>query len=142
MLSISKRFYFRSWLLLMILITTTLLSACTSQQQTQHPQQTTVNSHLYYISKNGNNSDGLSWATAWNELDKINWPVIQPGDTILIDGGSQQMVYTTTFTIGKSGTYFAPITIKKATDPGRNGHWCGIRTAFPNGERGGIYHLL
>jgi len=106
----------------MILITTTLLSACTSQQQTQHPQQKTVNSHLYYISKNGNNSDGLSWATAWNELDKINWPVIQPGDTILIDGGSQQMVYTTTLTIGKSGTDSAPITIKKATDPGRNGH--------------------
>src|SRR6266700_6872250 len=112
MLSISKRFYFRSWLLLMILITTTLLTACTSQQQTQHPQQITVNSHLYYISKNGNNGDGLSWATAWNELDKINWSVIEPGDTILIDGGSLQMVYTTTLKIGKIVPKSVQITIK------------------------------
>ena len=72
----------------MILITTSLLTACANQQQTQHPQHVTGNGHLYYISKNGNNGDGLSWATAWNELDKINWSVIEPGDTILIDGGS------------------------------------------------------
>lgn len=122
MLSISKSFYLRGWLLLMILSTTTFLTACVSQQQTQHTQHKTRSSHLYYISKKSNNGDGLSWATAWNELDKINWSVIQQGDTILIDGGSQHMVYTTTLTIGKSGTQTAPITIKKATDPGRNGH--------------------
>lgn len=122
MLSIFKRFYLRGWLLCLILIPTTFLTACTSQQQNRYPQQITGNSHLYYIAKNGNNGDGLSWATAWNELDKIDWSVVQPGDTILIDGGSQQMVYTTTLTIGKSGTQTAPITIRKATDRGRNGH--------------------
>ncbi len=134
MFSISKRFYLRSRLLLMILITTSLLTACANQQQTQHPQHVTGSGHLYYISKNGNNGDGLSWATAWNELDKINWSVIEPGDTILIDGGSLQMVYTTTLTIGKSGTQSVPITIKKAIDPGRNGHvsiFGGRTTALP-----------
>lgn len=75
----------------------------------------------YYVSKDGNNSNGRSWATAWNELDAINWSVIQPGDTILLDGGSGQMVYTTTLTIGKSGTPDAPITIRRATEAGRNG---------------------
>ncbi len=76
----------------------------------------------YYVSKKGDNSDGRSWTTAWNELDQINWPVIQPGDTINLDGGSQQMIYTTTLSIGKSGTKGAPITITKASDAGHNGH--------------------
>src|SRR6266568_2210939 len=42
----------------------------------------------YYVSKNGSDSGGTSWATAWNELNQINWSVINPGDTITIDGGS------------------------------------------------------
>jgi hypothetical protein len=75
----------------------------------------------YYVSKNGNNADGRSWATAWNELNNINWNIVQPGDTILLDGGSSQMIYTTSLTIGKSGTSSAPITIKLASDAGHNG---------------------
>src|SRR5205807_1143531 len=47
----------------------------------------------WYVSKNGNNADGLSWATAWNELNQINWSVVQPGETIQVDGGSQSMTY-------------------------------------------------
>src|SRR6266566_2137235 len=80
-----------------------------------------ASSHTYYVSKTGSNADGLSWATAWNELSQINWSVVQPGDTILLDGGSSQMVYTTTLTIGKSGTRGSPITIERATDAGHNG---------------------
>src|SRR6202162_1042080 len=75
----------------------------------------------YYVSKNGNNANGQSWATAWNELANINWSVIQPGDTILLDGGSQSMAYSTTLTVGKSGTRTAPITIERATNAGHNG---------------------
>src|SRR5262245_44051850 len=75
----------------------------------------------YYVSKNGNNADGRSWATAWNELNQINWGVVQPGDTILLDGGSSQMIYTTSLTVGKSGTSTAPITIRLAGEAGRNG---------------------
>jgi hypothetical protein len=132
--STSNNNYLRCWLLLLIFSTTTILTACTSQPQTQYPPHVTGNSHLYYVSKNGKNGDGLSWSTAWNELDKINWPVIQPGDTILIDGGPQQMIYTTTLTIKKSGIQTGPITIKKATDAGRNGHviiFGGRRTPLP-----------
>ncbi len=77
--------------------------------------------NTYYVSKNGSNADGKSWQTAWNELNQINWSVIQPGDTILLDGGSTSMTYTTTLTIGKSGTQTAPVTIKRATDTGHNG---------------------
>src|SRR5688572_9493039 len=75
----------------------------------------------YYVSKNGSNADGLSWASAWNELSQINWTAVQPGDTILVDGGSSFMEYTSTLSFGKSGTSGAPITIKLAPDAGRNG---------------------
>lgn len=84
------------------------------------PLQATTGT-TYYVSKTGNNSDGRSWASAWNELNQINWTVIQPGDTILLDGGSTEMVYQSTLTLGKSGTPTAPITIRLAPDPGRNG---------------------
>jgi len=77
---------------------------------------TPTSGNIYYVSKNGNNSDGLSWQTAWNELNQINWSHIQPGDTILLDGASTQMVYTTTLIIDKSITETAPIRIECATE--------------------------
>lgn len=61
----------------------------------------------YYVSKNGNNTDGRSWETAWNELDQILWGEIKPGDTILIDGGE----YHSKLDVGRSGAPLAPITI-------------------------------
>ena len=42
----------------------------------------------HYVSKNGDNSDGKSWATAWTDMDRIQWGIVRPGDTILIDGGA------------------------------------------------------
>lgn len=75
----------------------------------------------YYVSKNGNGTNGTSWATAWNELARVNWSVVEPGDTILLDGGRQSMTYTTTLTIKKSGTQAAPITLRRAPDSGHNG---------------------
>jgi len=76
---------------------------------------------VYYVSKTGNDLDGKSWVTAWNELDQIDWDVIQPGDTILLDGGSTEMVYATTLRIGSSGTPDKPINIRLAIEPGRDG---------------------
>ncbi len=78
-------------------------------------------STTYYVSKTGSNGDGRSWATAWNELDQIYWGAIQAGDTVLLDGGSSQMVYTTAMTVGASGNSSAPITVRLAPDAGRNG---------------------
>jgi hypothetical protein len=75
----------------------------------------------YHVSRSGNNTSGLSWGTAWNELNQINWSVIQPGDTIVLDGGLSSMTYTTTLTIGKSGTAGHPITIMRASVQGHNG---------------------
>lgn len=102
------------------------------------------NGTTYYVSKNGNNANGLSWATAWNELASIDWSVVQPGDTILVDGGSQSMTYTTTLTIAKSGTQAAPITIERATETGHNGTiilFGGRSTPLPYcGQQNYTYH--
>ncbi len=110
-------------LLMLIAITLALLPIIFLSQQHEEKtgQTSTVGGKTYYISKNGNNSDGRSWSTAWNELDQIKWTNIQPGDMILLDGGSSNMVYTETLNIGKSGTQAAPITIRRTTEPGRNG---------------------
>ena len=75
----------------------------------------------FYVSKHGDNSNGKSWRSAWRELDQINWFVIEPGDTIYLDGGEKEMVYTTTLHINKSGRENAPITIKVSNEAGRNG---------------------
>jgi hypothetical protein len=75
----------------------------------------------FYVSKNGNNSNGLSWKTAWHELDQINWAVIQPGDTIFLDGGETGMTYNTTLTVGKSGLPGEPITIARSAEAGHAG---------------------
>lgn len=90
--------------------------------------------NTYYVSKNGNNVDGKTWQSAWNELANINWTVIQPGDTIIVDGGTTNMQYVSTLKPLKSGTATAPITIRMATENGRNGQiqiFGGRGTALP-----------
>jgi hypothetical protein len=65
-------------------------------------------------------------------LSRINWSSVQPGDTILLDGGPVAcpalgagyncgVVYHTTLDIYASGNSNAPITIRLADEPGRNG---------------------
>jgi Right handed beta helix region len=53
-------------------------------------------------------STGSDWNNAWTDFSKINWSSVSPGDTIYVAGGSYGY-----FTIGKSGTASAPITIKR-----------------------------
>ncbi len=76
---------------------------------------------IHYVSKLGSNENGRSWETAWNELDQINWDVIEPGAEILIDGGESEMVYTSQLHIQKTGTSNKPIWISLADQAGRNG---------------------
>ncbi|MDR0431264.1 MAG: right-handed parallel beta-helix repeat-containing protein [Tannerellaceae bacterium] len=45
-------------------------------------------SKTYFISPNGNdNASGVSTATAWKSLDKVNQVTFQPGDQILFEAG-------------------------------------------------------
>jgi hypothetical protein len=95
-------------------------------QDTQTEEESTgpnldFHSTRFHVSKFGDNSDGLSWETAWNELDQINWDVIQPGDTILLDGGRYNMTYSTQLNVKKSGLHDTPITIQRSTEAGRDG---------------------
>jgi O-antigen/teichoic acid export membrane protein len=66
-----------------------------------------INNITFYVSKEGNNTDGKSWETAWNEVDQIRWENVSPGDTIVMGGGE----YHTNMKVGASGVFGAPITI-------------------------------
>jgi hypothetical protein len=57
-----------------------------------------ANAATYYVSPKGNNTTGMSWATAWSELDQIQWSQLQGSDTVEIDGGTGSTVYSTTLT--------------------------------------------
>jgi len=82
----------------------------------------------------GDNADGASWASAWNELSQVDWQKVQPGDRIVIDGGAESMRYETSLTIDRCGTPEMPITIQLSDEPGRNGQaiiFGGRDTALP-----------
>ncbi|MEM8859146.1 MAG: hypothetical protein AAGD96_12540 [Chloroflexota bacterium] len=78
---------------------------------------------VFYVSRNGDNSNGLSWSTAWRELNLINWDVIIPGDTIYIDGGpiDGSMTYSTTLEPAVSGTEELPVTIQLSNEVSHSG---------------------
>ena len=76
---------------------------------------------IFYVSRLGNNSDGRSWASAWNELDQIDWRMIRPGARILLDGGEVEMRYASTLAVNVSGSATRPIRIELSTEEGRDG---------------------
>jgi parallel beta-helix repeat protein len=77
----------------------------------------------YYISAAGNNTDGKSWATAWNSLNQVNWSIVQPGATIYLSGGTSGLTYNGGIRISKSGTASKYITIDTgANSPSPAGH--------------------
>src|SRR5689334_13107458 len=47
-----------------------------------------VQGDAWYVSPSGSNADGKTWATAWKELDQIDWSVVKPADRIEIDAGT------------------------------------------------------
>src|SRR2546426_3693597 len=89
----------------------------------------------WYVSLNGSNADGMSWATAWADLNRVNWSVVRSGDTIVVDGGLSTCAVSpydfqspspnpgvtcgarySPFTVGQNG-----VTIAASTEIGRNG---------------------
>ncbi|MDX6205698.1 MAG: hypothetical protein QOF39_1755 [Frankiales bacterium] len=95
----------------------------------------------YYVSRGGDGSSGRSWQHAWNELGQIRWNLVQPGDLVMIDGGSLAcpsnaaeagldsaealhpcgMTYRTSLVVASSGRLGAPVTIALSTERGRDG---------------------
>jgi hypothetical protein len=75
----------------------------------------------YYVSPSGNDTDGTSWANAWNTVSAIKWSMVQPGATVFLDGGTSGVTYTSTLVVGRSGTAAAPITVRVSPQPGHSG---------------------
>jgi hypothetical protein len=79
---------------------------------------------VFYVSQGvATSGSGASWASAWKELNNIDWTQVDPGDTIVIDGGPTggSMVYNTQLNCTKSGTSANPIKIMVSQAAGRNG---------------------
>ncbi len=70
-----------------LLILGILATACTSASTVTHATHAT-HSAVYYVSPSGSGTDGRSWATAWRNTSLIDWSVIRPGATIMLDGGT------------------------------------------------------
>lgn len=77
----------------------------------------------YYVSKNGNNTDGRSWATAWNEMNQIQWSQISPQrhDSLVIDGGARRMIYNTPMKPQLAQSYYGPVPVTLSTESGHSG---------------------
>lgn len=69
-----------------------------------------------YVSPTGSGADGTNWKKAWKSLTTIDWSKVQPGDQILLDGGTSGITYSGAVTIPKSF-----IIIRQAPGQGRNG---------------------
>ena len=97
-------------------------SAPVTQTESSMASPMAVTGATYYVSRNGNNADGRSWATAWSAPDKINWSVMRPGDIVELDGGAGGMTYSSSqIAPTVNGAAGAPITIRVSTQTGHNG---------------------
>jgi hypothetical protein len=76
--------------------------------------------NTYYVSPNGNNTDGLTYQTAFNELDQVQWQSLNSagGLNLIIDGGTSGLTYHTPLTV-PAGVNVT--TISASLDPGHTG---------------------
>src|SRR3989344_1283684 len=76
------------------------------------------NKCLYLLKSAAAGGNGLSWGSAWNELNQIDWTAVNPGDIIKVGQGT----YVTSTTIpGNVGSSQKRVSIIHATDAGYNG---------------------
>lgn len=121
----------RRWLLVASVVLVAVFGAGTGLGASTAPAST--GGATWYVSGNGNNQDGTSWTTAWNDFSDINWSRIHSGDTVVVDGGATEctpvyeftgtrpgvscgMEYASTLNVRVSG-----VTIELSTASGRNG---------------------
>lgn len=75
----------------------------------------------YYVSKNGDNSDGRTWQNAFNELDQIPWEQFSARDKIILDGGQRRMIYRKSMNATSAGSYYGRLAISVSLEEGHNG---------------------
>jgi len=75
----------------------------------------------YVDSANTGTTNGTSWATAWDELNDVQWGSVSAGDTLYLSGGTTSQAYRTTLTIAAAGTMANPINIRIGQEAGHNG---------------------
>ncbi|MBL0188181.1 MAG: hypothetical protein IPP97_20855 [Candidatus Obscuribacter sp.] len=77
----------------------------------------------FYVSPSGDNTTGHSWATALRTIPPLSFGIspVQPGDKVIIDGGTSGITYTQSLDIGVSGTATSPIVIRQSNQAGHNG---------------------
>jgi hypothetical protein len=79
---------------------------------------------LWYLDSSASGTNvGTSWTNAWNSPTSVVWGAsgVKAGDTLYVSGGSTSKNYTTTLTIGASGTAGNLITISTGIDAGHTG---------------------
>lgn len=88
------------------------VSAATATEQTSVGAPIVQDCATYYVSKSGNNTDGKTWKTAFNELDQIKWQTISRSFVrkirIEIDGGAQSMTYHKSLAVSVPVVYPPP----------------------------------
>ena len=99
------------------------------------PPMDASGSPAYYVSPNGNDTDGTSWANAWRDTSNIDWSALAQGSTIYLDGGSSRCA-TSPYDFAATspnpgvncGTRYSPfavgrdnVRIARSRDSGRNG---------------------
>ena len=76
--------------------------------------------NTYYVDKNATgNGSGSSWTNAATALSKLNWSIINGGDTLFISGGIDSVIYPQDFIKDKRADRI--ITITGGKDKGHNG---------------------
>lgn len=77
----------------------------------------------FYVSPQGDNSDGLSWKTAFRNIPSLQAPIspVTAGDTVILDGGPSGYSYGAQLLVSVSGTASQPIRIVTSNAAGHNG---------------------
>ncbi len=106
------------------LVAVVLGSAASSSRATPIAPQPAASLGTVYVSRSGDDTDGRSWATAWNELAHIDWSVVGPGSRIVIDGGAVPCPSPYDFTTRRPGVdcgmeYDTPLRVQASGSPGR-----------------------
>ncbi len=92
-----------------------------AESESINPRLEFINtSSAFYVDKYATgNGSGSSWINAATSLSKLNWSIINGGDTVYISGGADSVIYPQDFIKNKRAD--EPITITGGKEEGHNG---------------------